>query len=767
MDSDPLREPLLPLVGTSLTNRHQDRHYRRQRRLVGWLAVSFLFTITTAAFSFAIAPRQSATAAQAAGPHAILSRWSPVAAVQGPQSQERDREEERREDASATTTTTTITTLTTSAANPSATVLKTFEVSQPVRMPDGPAESDGSTRHGWEYQPPLCTKLLMRHDFAWSYEAPFVGNYTPPDCEFNRVVLNFSAVVHGRQYDRLAIMYFGDTEVWRTSTAQPTPPPGISWIYLKDMTEYLYFWKSPQKIIFDLGNLINEKYTGIFNTTMTAIFYKDDNVATDQAPPSDMVIPISARRGAENGVSRFMLPNEKAANTIVLPRNIRRAVFTVSANGQASEEFWWSNVLQGDELAFDLTAGPLPGLSPFREVQVYIDGHLAGVQWPFPVIFTGGVVPALHRPIVGIHAFDLREHEIDISPFLPLLNDGQPHTFEIRVAGVQKSANGSLALTETINDHWFATGKLFLWLSEDSEGNSDDNDASYRSTSGLPTIHSPPPTISIARSLTTAPNGTNETLTFTTSVRRTLFITSGSSDSSRSSWSQSLAYTNHAIVSDFGFTQYNNVSITGSDAAISSPQRHRGSSSRSESDLPSPYYQAVYSYPLECTSTYSFSPQGNLSISATLAQGKRTAVTGQSVFASGLEAFAPSLSPSSSSSSGRGRPVVVVKGATALLDTAKRGKAEYRQTGDGMASTGWGDVRQEFWFGVLDGSVGAGVDILEGGRERGRELYAREVRSVNGTVVEDDKRLAGRRIAVMLNGEGREAGEAYPAVEYA
>ena len=33
--------------------------------------------------------------------------------------------------------------------------------------------------------------------------------------------------------------------------------PGISWIYLKDMTHYMSFWKSPQKIIFDLGNLIS------------------------------------------------------------------------------------------------------------------------------------------------------------------------------------------------------------------------------------------------------------------------------------------------------------------------------------------------------------------------------------------------------------------------------------------------------------------------------------------------------------------------------
>jgi hypothetical protein len=122
-------------------------------------------------------------------------------------------------------------TATTSAAAPDQTVLKTFEVAQPVLMPDGPAESDSSTRHGKDYAPELCTVLLMRHDFAWSYDAPFVGklgqplnkllarpnpslgDYTPPDCEFNRVVLNFSVVSHGRQFDRLAIMYFGDTEV--------------------------------------------------------------------------------------------------------------------------------------------------------------------------------------------------------------------------------------------------------------------------------------------------------------------------------------------------------------------------------------------------------------------------------------------------------------------------------------------------------------------------------------------------------------------------
>jgi len=43
-----------------------------------------------------------------------------------------------------------------------------------------------------------------------------LGNYTPPSCDFNRVVLNFSVVSQGRQFDRLAIMYFGDTEVCKS-----------------------------------------------------------------------------------------------------------------------------------------------------------------------------------------------------------------------------------------------------------------------------------------------------------------------------------------------------------------------------------------------------------------------------------------------------------------------------------------------------------------------------------------------------------------------
>lgn len=198
--------------------------------------------------------------------------------------------------------------------------------------------------------------------------------------------MNFTVTSRGRQFDRLALMYFGDTEVWRTSTAEPTVD-GIRWTYMKDMSEYLYFWNQPQKLIFDLGNLIDSTYTGFFNTTLTATFF----TYSDAVDPAALIIPITARMSASNAASLFILPTDTAANTISFPRNANRAVFSVSACGQAAEEFWWSNVLQSNIDTFIPNDGVLPGFSPWREVQIYIDGQLAGVQWPFPAVFTGGV----------------------------------------------------------------------------------------------------------------------------------------------------------------------------------------------------------------------------------------------------------------------------------------------------------------------------------------------------------------------------------------
>ena len=42
-----------------------------------------------------------------------------------------------------------------------------------------------------------------------------------------------------------------------TSTAEPTAS-GIIWTYIKEMEQYNALWEKEQKIIFDLGNIVND-----------------------------------------------------------------------------------------------------------------------------------------------------------------------------------------------------------------------------------------------------------------------------------------------------------------------------------------------------------------------------------------------------------------------------------------------------------------------------------------------------------------------------
>lgn len=100
------------------------------------------------------------------------------------------------------------------------------------------------------------------------------------------------------------------------------------------MTSFLPLFRSDQKIIFDLGNLINDVYTAAFNVTLTASYFTSD----DTIAPADMIIPVSAHNASQNLPSVFMTPPMAASNSIMLPRNVKRAVFTIAATGQSEEE---------------------------------------------------------------------------------------------------------------------------------------------------------------------------------------------------------------------------------------------------------------------------------------------------------------------------------------------------------------------------------------------------------------------------------------------
>lgn len=534
------------------------------------------------------------------------------------------------------------------------------------------------------------------------------GNYAPPSCTFDKVTINFTVTSRGRQFDRLGSMYLGDIEVFRTSTAEPTYD-GIRWEYLKDMSHYLTLFRQPQKIIFDLGNLIDDTYTAPFNATLIATFF----ASSEKTNAADVIYPISARRSAKDAPSAFSVPGENASVSVDFPRNVRRAVVSIAACGQGDEEFWFGNVPQSQIDAFPDIA-PMFGYSPFREVQLLVDGKLAGVVWPFPIVFTGGVVPGLWRPVVGLDAFDLREHEIDITRLLPNLCDGDPkgHTFEIRVVGIDDTDDAPPTLSKTVGQRWVVSGKIFLWLDEPD----------HITVGQVYDPFSDQVQLLMQSSVGQNDAGENISLTFDTFATRiytqfsTLYTSTGASSVS---WRQVLFYTNTAKFTEKGAVQLIEQNTRGYDAATGF----------------NPYVKA-YHYPIWLNTSFHLdSRSGNFTIDAPIARGLFLDTWGSSVFPLQLDAF-PNFKP---------WPNDTVYGAG--IHTTQNGSAHYLGVPSKKSAYGYGQTEQNFSFeGLHTPPRFREISLDEVSTASpfpGEELYFRHVLAANNTVLSDREKISG------------------------
>ncbi|ROV88868.1 hypothetical protein VPNG_10347 [Cytospora leucostoma] len=426
-----------------------------------------------------------------------------------------------------------------------------------------------------------CKQTILQHDFSESYGRPYIGQYRPPpeDCPFTSTIFNLTVVSRGSQYDRLAQLFFGDVELWRTSTAMPTET-GIYWSFQKDMTIFDKLMRKRQKIIFDLGNVLSDLYTGTYNVTLEALYF--DDVYSEGFHPAELIYPISNLTSAKNQTSVFSLPDDTGSVSLTLPRNIRTAIVSLMASGNSAEEFWYTNVPSEYVNTFPSNQGWLYGYSPFREVQLLIDGNLAGVSWPFPILFTGGIDPGLWRPVVGIDTYGLPSFEVDVTPWLSLLCDGHEHTFEIQVVGFD---NSSVDKIGTIGQNWWVTGTIFVWL----DGNTNQTQA------GNITSEITAPIFEYVPQLSTMvySNGSlnNESLWVSLSARRTITVSStliaGNGTESAVSWSQDLYFSNIQNMTNPAYNQ--------SLEMVSS-----GKYSKSGSNG----HVSTYSYPLNIYSAY-------------------------------------------------------------------------------------------------------------------------------------------------------------------
>ncbi|MCC3768018.1 peptide-N4-asparagine amidase [Streptomyces sp. UNOC14_S4] len=275
---------------------------------------------------------------------------------------------------------------------------------------------------------PSCRVTVADTEFR-DY-TPYRGTYAPPQgCgdRWNKVVLRIEGAVAGRQFDRLGYLHIGGVEVLRTSTPEPSPK-GITWNVEKDVTRYAATLRTEQPVEMLIGNTVDSTYTGVIKVKATLTFYAAEG-PVKPAPAPDKVLTLDGARSVGSTYE----------GQLTTPRNSERIVAEVYATGSGGgcEEFWYLTVPDSAPYSCKAKDGP------YREVQISVDGRIAGIAAPFPTVWTGGWSnPFLWYTIPGPRAFDVRPIEYDLTPFAGLLDDGRPHRIAVSVTGLPEGQSG-------------------------------------------------------------------------------------------------------------------------------------------------------------------------------------------------------------------------------------------------------------------------------------------------------------------------------------
>lgn len=269
-------------------------------------------------------------------------------------------------------------------------------------------------------------------------------SYAPPaDCPgpWAKVVLESDIYLNaGVQYDRTANYWLGPVNIYFGTTAEPSSNLGPSWHVENDLTDYSSIFYTAQSGQADIGNTLCCGLTSTIYASAELEFYP---VAPNQTPPSSADVVYALSAGPQGGTVSLNTPTDTLSGTFTMPTNVESAYLDVYAQGQSSDEFWYTCV--PNDVSTELESCPDTG---FRETEITIDGQNAGVAPIFPWIFTGGIDPYLWFPIPGIQTLNFTPYRVNLTPFAGLLSNGQPHTVSLSVYNADSyfSATASLLL---------------------------------------------------------------------------------------------------------------------------------------------------------------------------------------------------------------------------------------------------------------------------------------------------------------------------------
>ncbi|THH31145.1 hypothetical protein EUX98_g3054 [Antrodiella citrinella] len=274
--------------------------------------------------------------------------------------------------------------------------------------------------------------------------------------------------------------------------------------------------------------------------TCTAVLHATFFESSARHPPAahaDLIIPVSTL--ANDTGNDASVPPQFSLN-VTVPRNAVQVFAELFASGNGNEEFWYFDA--PNEFVDTV---PTFGEGPFREVRMLVDGQVAGVAFPYAVIFTGGIDPTAWRPITSYGALEQPTYTIDLTPFVPILTDGHPHNISLDVVSAESD--------HAINQNWFVSGNLQVKL-----------DPSNKPTTGKITVLNAP---SFAVTNTTgivADNDVNFTVTATHNIHIEADIVSGSGARTHVVWTQNLQFSNTQNYINNSFVQLLFQTATGS-----------------------------------------------------------------------------------------------------------------------------------------------------------------------------------------------------------
>jgi Peptide N-acetyl-beta-D-glucosaminyl asparaginase amidase A len=310
---------------------------------------------------------------------------------------------------------------------------------------------------------PCVVQLFANLQFALFSDTDQNFTATPPTgCSgpWQKVVLDVDFSENaGRQFDRTASLYVGNTNLYFGTTPEPLPAASNAtntWHIERDVTDYSALFTTTQTGTIVLQNCTtdcpvpyNTLLTGVFTVSAALEFYPAQG-SVPRTP--DVVLPLEQSNGS-GGVNLPVLlfsPTDQLATTFTLPQNIEQAYLDVVAQSQSVDEQWFAcfpNDLSNVNELYGC------GNTDFRETEVTIDGQRAGIAPVSPWVYTG-FLPDQWRPIPAAQTLDFVPYRVNLTPFAGVLSDGQPHT---------------VALSVFNNDFYFSsTASLLLYLDSGS-----------------------------------------------------------------------------------------------------------------------------------------------------------------------------------------------------------------------------------------------------------------------------------------------------------